>query len=1177
MIYLNDDMVDDMSEQFTKLFVLFVLSTIMISYILPLNLKLISPETVYSVFSGSPTHPYLTETYQLNIQQIIKKYALFTYNDQLLLIYSYGANTSILFGNFSSTIGTPYGELLYYIFDDYLLIIEHGSDAIHIVLYNLSSPREVLDNIVDTYNLVAVRCSGVYYDNTTGHIHVYYTLLSLSANMYLQEIIIDPINAGIIVNTPIKINGYIYTGNIVYGIKTGVFPSTVLVDNNVTIEVVNKTINVQIDNAGKAVQGQPIIDPPIISLQNFYVIPYNNSNTLSLLIYDSSRRNFYTETFPLEYNGFSLAGVYPIGSYLSLIYSATDYSLLIKYYNVLENSTFDIHVESTDPLKTLFITDQDNDAYPEPITKNDEFYVLTYTSSNNSVIIYWDHLLKHIPSKYDTVLVNSTIYYMLAYVNETSFSSRIILLRYAENATVDYTPPMIYVSMPKNNSCVSAPVVVNASFIEDESDVYISYVSLFNQRSNLIYSSYTRGNRFIKQFNLDEGIYVLRIRSWNVYGYSSSTDVVFRVLDNHVEVVHPSNWSVVGASYDLVLLSDSAYSVEISINGTITINYTLTPGTNTIPINTTFLPDGLYCLKIRIIDLNYTLHLLLIKDSKPPSIIVNGLENNTVISGVKNVSFTVNDEHFENLTVTLDSKVIFETRSTGIHYILLNTLEYPNGEYYLLFKAVDKAYNTAIVTYKITINNTMQSPVITINPSPPNNSFVEGVVEFNIAGNSVFSISIIIDGEQYLSIPSINGTINTNVSIDTTKLVDGEHVIIINASCYYGENILYKYIWYVDNNSPKLYMRIPVIGVGGTWINNSVIPRFNPVKKDIIYVREYYGSYLIPLYINVSDAFLTNATLYINNSIARIIVDNNEKHGVFNESRGYLVKLILPREGYYILKLKGYDQAGHFSTYVIGFYLDLHPPIVNILSLINNTFMDTRNITFMFRVLDNISKRIFAGINVQKDKYTIPDLDDYFPITTIGFTAGTVINQSVKFGSDGVYYVSFIFIDEGMNYRIILFKLVIDTEPPAVNITSSTRNNYFTAMINITDKLSPIIYTEIYVNNTLVRNVSSTTNTSYIEIALDPGIYNITVISVDKAGNKAVITKVVEASTTYTSPSTTPATHQTPITNTSTETSPSSTGASNEGGSRQSYFYATLIAVVAIVFILILWYRRKAR
>lgn len=1166
-----------MLGKYNTLYVLFLLFLLIISSIPIYSFYATSLNKDLSSLSDSMGNPYLIEHFRSGVEQIVKNYALFTHDNQLLMLYSYGINTSIIYGNFSFTVSTPYGKPAYYVFNKYLLILEHGSDVIHIVLYNLDNVEKVLDKMIDTGNLVVSGFNGIYYDNLTNQIHIYTTMMSLNGNTYLEEIIIDPISKTIIQNQPALISKMIYCGNIFYGTRSNIYPSTILIDHNVTISISSNETTINVDGETRIFNGTPIITPPLIVVNTTFIIPLNSTNTLVLAIYDDTKNIFYTIPFPISINEFSLYGFYPLGNFLSIIYYAVaNKSLLINYFNVINNATHRLFLNSTNPRITLFLTDHDNDTYPEPIIKWNEYYVLTYTKLNKSNIIYWDHLLQHIASKYDTVYLNNTVYFMFAYKNNTA-SSVIELLRFNENTTVDYSPPVIHVVTPRNESIVSNPILINASFIDNESAVYITEVSILNQSNDIVFSTYTKHNQFFKEINLDEGTYTLEIKSWNTYGFSSYTNIVFRVLGSHVKVVNPINQSIVGAIYTLEILSDSTYKVEIYINNSILANYTLTQGTNYILINTTILPDGPYYLDLRVQDLNYTIRLFLVKDSNPPIIIIRGLTNNTVVNGILNLTIIVNDEHFKNLSVILDSKILFETDIAGEHGLLLNTIEYPNGEHYLIFKAVDLAGNLRVVMFRIIFNNTYEQPVLSINPEPLNNTFIEGTVRFNISGNRVFLVNVYIDDKLFLSIPSINGRINANIVIDTSQLLDGIHEILINASCYYGENIVYKYVWFVDNHPPKLYMRIPVIGVGGSWRNNSVVPRFNPIRRDITYVTEYDGSYLIPLYVNISDAFLENATLYINNSIARIVIDNNARLGVFNEDVGYLFKLMVPGEGYYILKLKGIDSAGHSSNYIIGFYLDLHKPIVNILSPINDTYTNNRSILFRFQVFDNISKRIFAGVNIQKDKYKPPSLDDYMPITYLGFTVGKVINQSIEFRSDGTYYVSFIFIDEGMNYRIVLLKLVIDRKPPAINITINKLDNEYFAEINVSDKYSPIKYAEIIVDGSVLKNVSSTNKSLITKIKLEPGIHNLTIISIDKSGNKAVVSKIVEITGTNTSESTTSIPNQSITMNTTSKTISNNNSINNWIPTPPIYLYISIIVAIATLLVLVIWFRKKRR
>jgi len=745
--------------------------------------------------------------------------------------------------------------------------------------------------------------------------------------------------------------------------------------------------------------------------------------------------------------------------------------------------------------------DLDGDGFPEYITYVKPYFQLYYTSSGVSHRVYWDYLMKYIYSIDSVVLLNNTLYISMVFKDRDIYILE--LLKNDSSRSIDYTPPTIVIKDLGENSVVGDSVEINISAYDDESSVYCINVSIY-RGSELIYVERVYNDSFQKIVDLDNGVYYLIIDAWNMDGSKASASVVFYVVKDPVEIIEPANWSVVKPTIDLQILSNGSYNVSIFINDTYLHDVSLTPGLNTILLNCSGFPAGIIIVKLVMLEANYSVSLILTIDDEPPTITVNGLTNETTIHGILNISIDVYDEHFEQLIIYIDDKIVFNTSFPGVYNVPIYTWRYGNGYHEIVILAYDQAGNVNKLYYRVLIMN-VGEPFLEIEPEPVNNTFVSGVLIFNLYGRNVSRIAVFVNGSLFYQESFDQDVFNTTIEIDTRNWFDDTYMVVFNATGFDGTFIIKRYIWFIDNNPPYVYMHIPAYGWGGVWRNNTFVPRFHPQVRDIVFIKDFNGKLYFTLYINISDRWLDHGVLYINDSTAYMLYDGSAIPVVLNRSMGYLLDIMVPGEGYYLLKMVVMDHAGHVSSYWLGAYFDLTPPDITLYGYGNNSFVNKHSLNISLIVHDQWSDHVVVGVNIQLNNYSIPSLDSYTPIAPypiIPINYNTSI--PIELREDGVYYLTFIAVDRGMNYATKLYVLTIDTTPPEINASLNTSDSCLTISLRIHDNLSGSNNATIYLNNTLIETVCE----EFFEkkYVLEPNTYVLKIIAIDRAGNEAVYT-----------------------------------------------------------------------
>lgn len=1081
----------------------------------------------------------------------IYDYTLYNANDKPVIISSRLMSVDIYIDGHSYSIPVSYPQKKFIGLDNYVLIVSYG-DGYDVKLFSITNKSIILSTGLEFGSFTVNGIAGLKYNGSAVMVVLSLTKI-ITMEKYIYNITLD-IEQGTATGTgpePAAAD-YIYYGNIVMGTSSGVPQSWMILNSTLTFKEANMKWSLTLGNQTYVGNGTHIFDPPVFHIDGVFFYPYNSTGEIHVLIIGDNTTNIDTGIIPAK-----LAGIYLAFDEMELIID-DDGS-----YNVVSiRNDGSIHQYTLPPgtiiRDLIYIEDIDGDQHPEPIVHVSHYYYVYKTSTGSKEIIGWDKLTQTIPSIQNTAIINNTFYVAWAGRNNTEYYVELNIL--VDNESIDNTPPRINLEEPQNNTIVYKEIILKGNIDENESQVYAVNIKLFfNDTTPLFQETIYSSNLSIKLPDNGSGRYRLELTAWNIYGYNTTMTIRFTLITNPVELIYPVNNTFLREHLPLRILVNDTYNMSIALNQTILVERTVSPGEYVDVINISMFPDGPYYVDIMLSKLDILVvsyRIRIVKDTMPPEINVSGLENNTVIDRNTDINISVRDTNYSNTTIIIDNQTIFTTSEQTFTYTLV-PWSIGSGKHVLKITSFDKAGNNSTVTFTLYFTPNTITPSLSFNPNPPNNTYVEGTLSFDVEALNADTITVLIDGEIYRTY-IVNDSMAT-IRINTTTLVDGNHTIVFNASNSLGAWKTYKYIWLVDNNPPKLNMYVYayryVAGRAVRWTNNTAVPVFTHIegvgKITFIYKTED-GILVDKLYVNISDAYLENAVLVINGTIVR----------VFNETGGYLFPVKVPCDGYYVAVLEATDKIGHRSTYRIAFIIDTTPPDLELLSPANNT-ISNGTITLRIKLVDSMSPYLVPGVLATLEPPERIEPWDFAPLTVVVAPNNTVVNQTMEFNVSGTIHIYLIALDHASNYVIKHYVFTIDKTPPKIRVETKIHGNIIWINASATDNATGIREMILLIDGEPYYS----TNNLYLqkEISLEPGTHNITIIAVDEAGHKASWNKIIEVKATTTTTQTT----------TGYETTTPQPG-QGEGGP-STINAAAGVAIVIIASAILLYYIHRRR
>lgn len=263
----------------------------------------------------------------------------------------------------------------------------------------------------------------------------------------------------------------------------------------------------------------------------------------------------------------------------------------------------------------------------------------------------------------------------------------------------DTTPPTVEIIYPRNNTILSTPFNVTAYVEEDYSEIVnITLRIICNDtvvaEIPMVYNESTSTATVVIE-NISDGDYLLVVEALNSNGIIGSNTTAV-VVDNTEPIIIVNSIPVNGSRVlDKVVLRVEVY--DRSFNKTIVyVNNSsyveLNESAFNITIDLGLFSDGMICIRIVSSDvLGHTSYAELVfwKDTMPPAISVSGIVNNSIVSSLLEIAINVSDITSANTSVYLGETLIASYSSPGTYIVVINTTEYPDGNYSIRIVSID--------------------------------------------------------------------------------------------------------------------------------------------------------------------------------------------------------------------------------------------------------------------------------------------------------------------------------------------------------------------------------------------------------------------------------------------------------------------------------------------------------
>ncbi|MCE4600913.1 MAG: Ig-like domain-containing protein [Desulfurococcales archaeon] len=230
-----------------------------------------------------------------------------------------------------------------------------------------------------------------------------------------------------------------------------------------------------------------------------------------------------------------------------------------------------------------------------------------------------------------------------------------------------------------------------------------------------------------------------------------------------------------------------------------------------------------------------------------------------------------------------------------------------------------------------------------------------------------------------------------------------------------------------------------------------------------------------------------------------ILVDEQPAAILFEGNNSARIDTSIFKDGNHTIYAIAYDYAGHTSIVSIGVEIENSKPSANITEPINNSIV-SGYLTIRYYVYDDNldTARLYANNTVISST------------TRTGYTSYTLNTKSY---SDGPLWLKVTAVDEDgqtSEYRILV---TIDNTPPSLIVDTPGNNSYIRGTRQVkfsTHDRHPKEY-RIYLNGTLIENDTSTGTITYNldTTRYQDGRYNLTIYTVDRAGNANATTRFI--------------------------------------------------------------------
>ncbi len=817
---------------------------------------------------------------------------------------------------------------------------------------------------------------------------------------------------------------------------------TTLVINVVTIDGAandSLSINVYLDKTPPTIivhepENNTIVSGNVTVIAEIYDTYYDLPSTPEVYINGSSI--MWTLVEGDNYTLIIDTTTYPDGKPLNITIIAVDVSgkTMVKTIYVTPDNTPPITTDNS--TKTWYNNDV---AIMLTATDNVAGVNATYYSVDNGSWVMGDIVYIPAPSDHSNDGTHTIMYYSIDNVGNIEPINTLII-------GIDTLSPIITCNIANNTYFSGGTVSFFFHIVDNTSGLSKAYGyfdgSLQRIKNMNGEHEYTMDFQGLNLGYLREGMHYFRIVSVDIAGNTREYILVFYVdkTPPTAEITSPEDGALVSGTINITFnYTDNLSPVYayLHINGE-TINVT---GTYSYTLDTTQYNDGQLTITLEAIDYSgrrSTDTVTIIVDNTPPAVTINSPANNSVVGGIVTISYSIDEEHLDQVWLSIGNITVNITGSTTYS---LNITMLPDGAYTLTITANDTLGHTSSASIIIIIDNTPPTAVITY---PVSRGYYSGVINvtFNYSDTNLDKAYLGIDGSY------IDVTGSYSYTLDTTQYNDGEHNITLLVKDKAGNTMEYTVTIYIDNTPPTAQILSPS--------NSTVI-------HDVVNITVMY-----------SDIFLREAILLIDNETVNIT-------GTYN----YTLDTTTMTDGLHNITLIVQDKAGHESTTSIVVIVDNTPPTGEITSPANDTY-----------------HRGTITITVSYNDLTLEQallIIDNETINITGLTSYTLDTTSLN---DGEHIIKLVVTDKAGHAASDEITIIVDNTPPTASINSPMNGAVVSGTVTIDVSYGDANLEEarLYLDNTLVAELTGSTyqldTTQYSD-----GTHTLKLVVSDKAGN----------------------------------------------------------------------------
>lgn len=620
---------------------------------------------------------------------------------------------------------------------------------------------------------------------------------------------------------------------------------------------------------------------------------------------------------------------------------------------------------------------------------------------------------------------------------------------------IDLDKPTLEIRDPANGSYFAIPNVTvrwkaSDNFGLDCFELYLNGSLIANLSEEV---------REFQLINLTDGLYLLKLKAYDIAGNVRVSEIVFWVDTTapRVEISTPKNEEILLES--LVTIAWNATDniglerIELYIDGQ--LEATLSPDVREWAVE---LSDGWHVATVKVYDKagnSAESSVRFAVDTESPRVKIVQPENWSAIGSLSfSVEWIATDEVGISRIYVCINETCFEF-GPEVTNVTVNVSQ--EAYYVIVVVALDYANYTGFDYVIVLVDITPPSIVIV---EPANMTFSNETtvrLEWNASDNfGLNKFVVYINDTLYCELDPAANCCEVRIS-------DGVYVLRVVAYDLAMNENSSKVLIYVDSTPPVVKIVKPR---EGSFIANST------VVVELSY-RDTFE--VVEVAVFVDDVLL--CVLYPPNSTV-------------------VVKL---SDGLHVVRAVAYDEVGNVGESTVHFYVDTVPPEVMILSPRNGTYLRTRNVSVEWNASDNIG---IAKFEVYVNGERVAILDP---------TLRSIVLAEL---SDGKYEVILVACDHAGNNATSAVAFYVDLTPPEIRIKAPanwtiTNTTKIELIWTASDNIA-LSHFEIYVNESLVTVLPADVRS--FALNLSEGVHMIAVIAYDRAENSrsSRITVVVD-------------------------------------------------------------------